>query len=529
MLAAAFVLGYLAHRAGLPPLVGFLLAGLVLNAFGVAATSTLAFISELGVTLLLFTIGLKLKIKGLLRPEVWAGTSIYMALSVALLGFMLFSLAHSGLQFFLGLDLAKSLLLAFALSFSSTVFAVKILEQSKRVNSLNGRTAIGILIIQDVLAVIYLSLSTGEIPSLWALGLIAILPLARKVLMHLLDRVGHGELLVLFGVVVALAAGAASFELVGIKADLGALVLGMLIASHTRAKELADQLMSIKYVLLVGFFLEIGLIGLPDASGLLAAGILMLALPLKMALYFLVLTRFRLKARTSFVTTMNLANFSEFGLIVGSLAAETGQIEQQWLVVIAIALSASFVIAAPLNKYADRILEGIDNKLQKFESKTRHPEEMPYGRGPWKAIVIGMGRVGAGAYDTLHEKLDGWVLGLDYHPETVDKAKAQSKNALLSDVTDPVFWQRLPAPDGVIELVVLAIPNLDAMLFINKMLQQIGYQGQVAALARYDDEVLALREAGVDFAFNVFSEAGAGLAAEMADSLETLRNEKAGA
>lgn len=520
MLAIAFGLGFAAHRVGLPPLVGFLLAGLALSFFGFRSDSFLEFIADLGVILLLFTIGLKLKIKSLLRPEVWAGTSIYMVLTVALLGFALFGLAHSGLQFFLGLDLATSLVLAFALSFSSTVFAVKMLEESKRVNSLNGRTAIGILIVQDVLAVAYLTLSTGEIPSWWALLVIALLPLVRKAFMLMMDLVGHGELMTLFGLVLALSAGAAVFDLVGLKPDLGALVLGMLIASHPRAREMADQLMSLKDVLLVGFFLQIGLIGLPDLAGLAAAGILLLVLPLKMALYYFVLTRFKLKARTSFVTTMNLANFSEFGLIVGSLAAETGHIDERWLVVIAIALSTSFVIASPLNKFADRIMERIHGGLKIFETTNRHPEEMPYGRGPWKAIVIGMGRAGVGAYDTLHEKSDGWVLGIDYNPETVNKAKAQDKNMLLSDVTDPVFWQRLPAPDGVIEMVVLAIPNLDAMLFVNNMLQQIGYQGQVAAIARYDDEVQALREAGVDFAFNVYNEAGAGLAAQMADSLE---------
>jgi predicted Kef-type K+ transport protein len=523
LISAAFAFGFVAHRIGLPPLVGFLLAGLVLNAFGVASTSMLAFISDIGVTLLLFTIGLKLKIKSLLRPEVWAGTSIYMVLTVALFGFMLFGLAHSGLHFFLGLDLTKSLLLAFALSFSSTVFAVKILEESGRVNSLNGRTAIGILIVQDLLAVIYLTLSTGEIPSWWALAVIAALPLARKAFMFLMDLVGHGELMPLFGLVLALGAGAAIFDLVGMKADLGALVLGVLIAPHPRAKELADQLMGIKDVLLVGFFLKIGLIGLPNLSGLIAAGILVLALPLKLAVYYVVLTRFRLKARTSFVTTMNLANYSEFGLIVCSLAVSAGHIDQTWLVVLAVALSASFVIASPLNKFADRILEGVCGGIKVLETKTRHPEEIPYGRGPWRAIVIGMGRAGVGAYDMLHEKLEGFVLGIDYNPEKVKRHSSAGRNMLITDVTDPDFWQRLPVPDGVVQMIVLAIPNLDAMLLVNQKLQETGYQGQVAALARYDDEVEALNKAGLDFAFHIYREAGAGLAAEMTDSLKELK------
>ena len=89
-----------------------------------------------------------------------------MGLTVSVLGFSLFCLGYSGLRFFTEMDLHTALLVAFALSFSSTVFAVKILDESGRMNSLNGRTAIGILIIQDIVAVLYLTVSTGKMPSL---------------------------------------------------------------------------------------------------------------------------------------------------------------------------------------------------------------------------------------------------------------------------------------------------------------------------------------------------------------------------
>ncbi len=98
---------------------------------------------------------------------------------------------------------------------------------------------------------------------------------------------------------------------------------------------------------MVGFFLKIGMMGLPGASGLFAAAILVLALPIKMLLYILVFSRFRLNARNSFLTTANLANFSEFGLIVCAMAAAGGKVDSRWLVVVAMALSASFILAAP--------------------------------------------------------------------------------------------------------------------------------------------------------------------------------------
>lgn len=524
ILTVTFAMGALIYRLGLPPLVGFLLAGLVLSAFGFEAPAMLSVISDVGVTLLLFTIGLKLKIKNLLRPEVWGGAAIHMNLTVALLGFVIFCLGFTGLQFFLDMDVSAALLLAFALSFSSTVFAVKILDESGRMNSLNGRTAIGVLIIQDIIAVVYLTVSTGKMPSVWALLVIGLLPFARKIFHGMLAQVGHGELMVLFGMFLALVAGAYAFETVRLKPDLGALIMGMLLAPHPRAKEMADALLSVKELLLVGFFLQIGLMGLPDASGFAAAGILVLMLPLKMLLYILVFSRFRLKARTSFLTTMNLANFSEFGLIVAAMAAANGKIDPQWLVVIAIALSASFILAAPLNRHADGIFRLIHSALKRLETQRRHPEEIPFEREPWEIYILGMGRVGAGAYDWFEERYGKVVLGIDFDLETVSRHQTQGRTVRRQDVTDPDFLRRLPAspPDGTAKLLVLAMPGLEPMLYVTRMIKQRGFKGKVAAAAFFDDDVEKLSEAGVDTAFNIFAEAGTGLAAHAVEKLDVL-------
>jgi predicted Kef-type K+ transport protein len=524
ILTIAFLTGYLVYRLGLPPLVGFLLAGLGLSTFGFTTTPLLKTGSDVGVTLLLFTIGLKLKLKDLAKPEVWAGASLHMLLTVTCLGFALFCMGYSGLRFFMGMDLHTALLVAFALSFSSTVFAVKILDESGRMDSLNGRTAIGVLVIQDIVAVIYLTVSTGKIPSVWALLLIGLLPLAGKIFSAMLTRAGHGELLVLFGLFLALIVGAHTFEAVQLKPDLGALIIGMLMAPHPRAKEMADGLMSIKDILLVGFFLEIGLTGLPDMSGFVAAGVLVLLLPLKMLLYFLAFTRFTLKARTSFITTMNLANYSEFGLIVGAMAVSSEKLDAQWLVVIAIALSVSMIVASPLNKYADYIFSRIHHPLRRLETQRRHPEEIPIENVPWKILVFGMGRVGVGAYDWFQERFGHVVSGIDFNEETVAAQLEAGRCVSEGDVMDPDFWRGLPAPQGAVKLVVLALSNLDVMLYAVEKLKAVGYRGDVVAVARYDDEVETLRASGVDIAFNIYSEAGAGLAAHVCETLDTFQS-----
>ena len=235
-LAIAFVLGFAARQVGLPPLVGFLAAGFTLNGLGFESGPLLVQFADLGVTLLLFWIGLKLKIETLLKPEVWAGASFHMAVTVVVFGLAIFALSTAGVHLFAGLTLATSALIAFALSFSSTVFAIKALEEKGEMQSLHGRVAIGILIMQDIIAVVFITVSTGKIPSVWALALFGLV-LLRPLVFRIMDRCGHGELIPLFGLFAALVLGAEAFDLVGLKADLGALILGVLLAKHRRAGE----------------------------------------------------------------------------------------------------------------------------------------------------------------------------------------------------------------------------------------------------------------------------------------------------
>jgi len=254
---------------------------------------------------------------------------------------------------------------------------------------------------------------------------------------------------------------------------------------------------------------------------MVTAGVLVLILPLKMIFYFLVFTRFRLRARTSFNTTMNLANYSEFGLIVCSLAVAGGKIDQQWLVVLAIALSISLIISSPLNRHSDLIFETMEKFLKKFESQTRHQEEQPYKHGKWHIGIIGMGRVGTGAYDMFKDRFGDVIIGLDFNPETVARQHTQGRNVQLGDVTDPDFWQRLPRTDSTFQLIVLAIDDFESKLHATKALKKRGYPGNIAAVAHFDDEVQPLLDAGLDTVFNMYSEAGAGLAAHICDTLQT--------
>ena len=218
LLAVAFFFGLLAQQFGLPPLVGFLISGFMLHALGHRGSETLEIISNLGVTLMLFTIGLKLRLRGLLRPEIWAGTSLHIVGTVVVFGSIFLSLSALGVSLFGSLTIWSSLLLALALSFSSTVFAVKALQESGEMGALHGRVAVGILIMQDLVAVMFLTASTGKLPSWMSIGLLAGLLALRPAMGWMMARSGHGELITLCGLFLALVIGWTGFESVGPRA-----------------------------------------------------------------------------------------------------------------------------------------------------------------------------------------------------------------------------------------------------------------------------------------------------------------------
>jgi predicted Kef-type K+ transport protein len=504
-IAAAFLLGFAARQVGLPPLVGFLAAGFALNALGVERTPVLEELAHLGVLLLLFTVGLKLRLKNMLRAEVWGTAGLHFGACLAL------AWAFAG-----GAPPLVVVAIGSAFAFSSTVLAAKVLEEKREIRAFHGRVAIGVLIVQDLIAVGILAAGGGARPGWTALGVIAGLPLLVPLLRRLIDRVGHGELLVLLGAVLALALGAYGFESVGLSAELGALAVGMLLADHRRSVELGDALWSLKEFFLVGFFLTVGLAGLPDRETLLLALVPLGLLPFKVALYFALLLVFALSARTAFLTAIALATYSEFGLIVMKAAVDRGLVGSEWLVATAIAVAASFALAAPLNRYAHDLFRVLEPWLRRLERNRRHPDDEPVSFGSAAIVVVGMGRVGTGAYDRFRE--EGFkVIGLDSDLGKVERHLREGRRVTYADAEDPGLWPRVRLER--VRVIVLALPDTEAKVLASRSLRRCGFRGLISATFTFAEDRAPIMAAGADVTYNYFNEAGVGLAA---DTLEAL-------
>lgn len=502
----AFLFGLIARRVGLPPLVGFLAAGFALNILGGSvgfpheSTEILHHIAEIGVLLLLFTVGLKLNLRQIAQLHV-VGTA------VAHFGLSILLIAPVALIF--GVTPETAILLAIALSFSSTVLSAKLLESRRELGAFHGRTAIGILVVQDILALGVLAIWSGQTPNSWAFLLLA-LPFATGVFTKILDLVGHDELIVLLGMALALVVGGAGFHAMGLSPEIGALVMGLMLSSHPRAKEMASALWSIKEVFLVGFFLQIGLTGLPNWSALGFALLAGLFLPVKGALFFALSVAFRLRARTGFLAALSLASYSEFGLIVAATLLPA------YLVPIALAMSVSFVISAPLNRMAHSLFARWETPLERWQTTAVHPDEQPQSLGDAEVVVFGMGRTGTAAYERLEN--DGLrVIGLDADPYRTQTHREAGRNVLYADAEDSNFWRQIDLTN--IRAAVLALNDIEAKLIATRNLRAGGMTGTIVSQAFHSDHQALLEEAGANSTYLTMTQAGFSLADRTRDAL----------
>lgn len=510
IILVALACGIASRWLGLPALVGYLAAGFVLHDVSLESGPLLGELANFGITLLLFTIGLKLNVRELVQVRIW-GT----ALSHMLVMQLLFSAVLVAAAMYvpaLALDTGGALLLAFALTFSSTVLVIQTLQGRGEMASHHAALAIGILIIQDIAAIGFLAISTGAPPQ-WSALLLPLLWPLRGIVLFLLARCGHGELFTLAGFALALGAYHL-FELVGIKGDFGALIAGAALAGHQKAKELARNLLNLKDLFLVCFFLTIGMDGWPHTEMLACAVVLGLLAGVKPLLYFPIMTRLHVPPRTALLASSTLSNHSEFGLIVVALAAAEGWLDPHWDNALSISIAISFLLTPLLNRGVHDFYLRHRERLLKFETSLVR-EAMP-DTSDTRIVILGMGNIGTGAYEAMARHHGGEVLGVDENESKLARHRSQLRRVVNADASDPEFWLRLDME--AIELVMLALTNHDENLLVGRLLQQLGYKGQVAAVVRFREEARELEEHGIS-AFNLYSQAGAGFASHAADLL----------
>jgi Kef-type K+ transport system membrane component KefB len=431
----------------------------------------------------------------------------------------------------LGLETVESLYVAIALTFSSTIIIVKLLSDKREIESLHGRIALGLLIVQDivvVLAMIILSAigigaregtATADIAAVLGSSA-AMLALVLLFIRYLADPLTHRlarspELLIGFSIALA-AAFAAAGEAFGFGKELGGLLAGIALASTPFRDSIASRLAPLRDFLLLFFFIALGSsfdLDSLGARGVEAAVLAALVLLLKPFIMVLIMAWLGYRRRTGFVAGLTVAQISEFSLILMAMGVSLGHVTTDALGLVTLVGLITIAASTYMITYSHQLYVRFEPLLRPFERRSAGPgayEDAPAEEG-YEVVVFGLGRYGG----TIGRRLiaEGRkVLGVDFSPTAVRRWRKQGLPALFGDVSDPELVASLKLDS--VRWVISAIPDPntgvthhDSRHALLQALHDAGYQGRIAVATHRVDENARLESAGADLILHPYFDA----------------------
>ncbi len=495
-----------------PLIIAFIAVGILVGPAGlgwVASTDEVELFAKLGITLLLFVVGLKLD-----PHEIRAVGPVAIAVAV---GQMILT---GGIGYLMGLGLGLSNIEAFyvatALTFSSTIIIVKLLSDQREIDSLHGRISVGVLIVQDVTVIVVmiaLTAITGEagtanlgqtimeVALKGAVFLGAIALFTRYLLSRLLHSVARSpELLILFALAWAIALAAAA-DTLGFSKEVGAFLAGVAIASTPYRVPVSSRLVSLRDFLLLFFFIELGVnidlqyLGEQLVPALIFSTFVLLGKPLMVVVLMSIMGY---RKYTNALTGLTLSQISEFSLILASLGVSLGQIDKSTLGLITLVGLITMGVSSYMILDSHTIYPKLAGWLDLLERKVIHPHQQENTNADWipiDYIVFGLGRYGGSVVrDLCHEGFT--VLGVDFDPEIVAAWNQQGLRTLYGDADDPELAALLPLNET--RWIVSTVPKCDVGLTLLHTLEHHGYKGSVALTSHSQRDEDILLEAGAD-------------------------------
>lgn len=508
ILALAVVAGAVAKLLKQPIVVSFIIVGILAGptAFDlVHQAEEIVLFAKFGIAILLFLVGLKLDfhmIKSTGKVALIAGLS--QVLFTAIFGF--------GLAVLFGFEFVTALYVAVALTFSSTIIIIKLLGDKRELDTLYGRIAVGILIVQDILVVIAMvvivtigtpgasspleDLATTLVVSLVFLGIIALA--SKFVLERVLDWIAKSpELSLLFGVTWAIALAATS-AMIGLSMEIGAFVAGVSLASTAYRESLGARMTSLRDVMLLFFFIELGAsLTFADSLGQLWPAIVISAFVLigKPLIIFVIMGWMGYRSLTSFRTGLALAQISEFSLILIALGYSLGQVDTAVLSLITLVALFTITISSYYILYTDRIYPYFQKFMTRFERGEASGVDEERASHSFDAIVIGSGRFGGEVIAKLISSGSS-VLAVDLDPDAIAKARELGAETLFGDAGDPDFAKMLPMHQT--NTLICTVPERSTNMLLLSSVKSMGYEGELylTALDNATAEMFE-KEAGV--------------------------------
>lgn len=505
LLAGAFILGALARRLRQSPLIGYLLAGTVVGPllFDTTAVNQAA---ELGVSLLLFSIGLEFSFQQLRRMGrmAFGGGSLQVIVTLALVAAVLFRFTGT----------ATALTLGAIVALSSTTIVLRLLVDRTEIDSVRGRTCLGILLLQDIAIVplvlmVSLLLPAAGDSSVWlhigkialaALGLTAVFYLLLyRVIPLLLSKVlfVHRELTVLLAISVGLGA-AWSAHSVNISPALGAFVAGMLLGESPFATQIRADIGTLRIIMVTLFFASVGMLAKPlwfvyHLHVILAVALAILVL--KALVIFGITRMFGLNSRQAVATGITLAQVGEFAFVLAILARDGGVLTENLTdliisVSILLMLATPFLVglAAPL---ADRMVAFFSKK--KPANGTRVPTAQE-GAGN-RILLVGLGPAGRQVVQSLLAHNVAPV-AIDLNPGSQAYGRQAGIEVHLGDADNEEILVHAGIANAC--MAVVTIPDPRTAMRVVQLMRRLHPSLLIVVRGRYNRYITDLVKAGAD-------------------------------
>ena len=488
-----------------PLVLGYILTGILVGPIAlnlIHAKDAFEGFAEIGITLLLFIIGLGMNIgviKGLGKVSVVAASAI-----LTLVGGtgVLVSMA-------LGLDLITALVIGVALFFSSTIIILKALSDKKEVNRLHGQIAIGVIIVDDIVAtlaiVLVTALSQGSLSgvdialmALKALGLGFFLVIAGvKIVPYFSKQLAKSqEFLFLFAI--AWGFGVATlFGAAGFSHELGALFAGVSLAGLPYAMEMSSRLKPLRDFFVILFFVSLGESFVFDDFGrvLVPAVVLSIIVLIGKPLFVMAsLGLLRYTKITSFKAGVHLSQISEFSIVLVVLASTQGLIDPIATSIITMVALITIGVSSYFMKYDDKLYHKLEKYLHIFERKTTHEKVKKHTL--YTSILFGYHHGGHEFLKLFRETKQNYLV-IDHDPEIIEHLESQGVRHAYGDATDEEFLEEINA--GHVEFAASTILDTSINRLILSYLHRYNPDVVFVCHAQSYEEALELYKHGASY------------------------------
>ncbi|HEX5231497.1 MAG TPA: cation:proton antiporter [Bradyrhizobium sp.] len=474
----AWALGLLAHFFRQPLILAYLIAGFFIGPFGtglVKSQESISIISELGLIFMLFMIGLEIDLKKIVR----AGRVILVAAGGQLAGACLLGiLFFSGMGFSIGGGRFDALYLCIACALSSTVIIVKVLYEKRELDTLPGRITLGVLVLQDIFAILFLAVqpSLGSLRigvvllSIGRVGLLVAvaLTISRFVLPRLFHQIARRPELILLGALAWCFLIGEIAERLHLSREMGSLVAGVSLSTFPYALDVTAKVTTLRDFFITLFFVALGMtIPIPGLSVIgLALAIAAFTVASRLLTTSVPLYLMKQGLRASLLPAINLAQISEFSLVVIQTGIASGHIETET----ASAVSFAFVILAVLSTFvimrSDPITRAAIGMLKRIGIRDLdhgHATDAEHGEGHGETrriVILGFFRA-ASALLTEIERRNPLLLDqisvVDFNPNVFRTLVDRGLHVIYGDISN--VDTLLHAGVGTAQIVVLSVPD----------------------------------------------------------------------